>query len=82
MPFWNRARSKAIKAAEGHTVYVAPSDGGWVVRVSGRFTTQDTAEVVARTVASLLELELELRGEDGTIRAKDSHGHDDPDVPG
>lgn len=82
MPFWSKKRQQSVDAARGHNVYVAPSDGDWTIRLSGRFNTQAAAVLVGRAIASQLGLELETRDEGGRIRAKDSHGHDDPDTPG
>jgi hypothetical protein len=81
--FFNRKKQQAADAAHDgrHEVVVAPAGDDWVVQLTGNFPTAGPAILVGRAIASLLDLELSIRGEDGRIRQKDSHGHDSP-APG
>jgi hypothetical protein len=60
-------------------VHVTPrreeKGGGWTV-VAGPFRTQEQAIDAARVLATVMETELTVHGEDGQIREKDSHGND------
>lgn len=58
------------------------SDGGWQVkgegntRATAKTDTQKEAISIARDISRNQESELVIHGKDGTIRQKDSHGHD------
>jgi hypothetical protein len=79
MAFWSR---KKPAAALARGIHVVPDGGYWMIRIAHQYADQATAVAVARSVSKLLNSELVIHGEDGRIRAKDSHGHDDPRVPG
>lgn len=84
MAFWSKKKTEAAEAANGHSVIVAPHAGKWQVLIPGAFETQGAAILIGRYIASSLDLELQIHGEDGKIRAKDSSGNapDDPHIPG
>lgn len=62
--------------------------GRWCVqqqvthRVFGVYRLKATAVIAARAVARALHVELLIKGRNGRIQSKDSHGHDPRDVPG
>ena len=69
--------------AKGKDQFVIPHpDGGWQVKGSGntkatkRTRTQREAIDVAREISRNQESELVICRRNGTIRSKDSHGHD------
>jgi hypothetical protein len=72
----------AREAAEDHAVKVLPDDGDWRVNLAGKFKNQGAAILVAAVIGDLLDLEVEIHGEDGQIREKESHGNDPPKIPG
>lgn len=83
MAFWNTRKKEAAVGSRGHHIAVAPAGkDGWVIQFYGSFDTQGAAILVARFIASSLDLELQIRGTDGRIREADSHGHDPKDIPG
>ena len=69
--------------AKGKDQYVTPHpNGGWQVKGSGntkatkRTPTQREAIAVAREIARKQQSELVICRQNGSIRSKDSHGHD------
>jgi hypothetical protein len=78
MPFWKR--NKPVALARG--IHVTPDANYWRIVIAHSYADQATAIAVARSVSKLLNSELVIHGEDGRIRAKDSHGHDPSDVKG
>lgn len=62
--------------------------GKWYVqqqtthRVFGIYRLKRDAVLAARAVARALHAELFVKGRDGRIQEKDSHGHDPRNVPG
>ena len=69
--------------AKGKNQHVTPHpEGGWQVKGEGnskatvRTNTQKEAIDIARGIARNQESELVIHRGDGTIRDKDSHGHD------
>ena len=67
----------------GKNQHVTPHPGGgWQVKGTGNTkatkvtSTQAQAIKVARKISSNQQSELIIHGEDGRIRAKDSHGND------
>lgn len=68
----------------GSDVFVSPHpEGGWQVKLAGaskayrRTDTQKEAVAIARPIAKKNNSELVIqRGDNGRIRAKDSHGFD------
>ena len=69
--------------AKGKNQFVTPHpDGGWQVKGAGnsratkRMSTQKEGIDYAREIARNQHSELVICRPDGTIRAKDSHGHD------
>ena len=73
--------SKAT-SAHGRDVYVQPHPGGWEVKKAGgkraSAVTETKAEAIkiGREAAKKEQSELVIKGKDGTIQQKDSHGHD------
>lgn len=63
-------------------VAVFHQNGNWRIRTEGGetkanlFETKDEAVEVAREFARAFGVELIIRNLDGTIEARDSHGHD------
>lgn len=68
--------------AKGPDIHVVHRDGKWRVEPAGpqptisSHRTQETAVDRARPIARRNESELVIHRRDGTIRDKDSHGHD------
>ena len=66
----------------GKNQHVVPHEGGWAVRGEGNskatsvHTTQADAIAAARLIAANQQAELLIHGRDGTIRERDSYGHD------
>ena len=85
MALWPRKKfAAAAESAKGHHVYVGPAGEHWIVRVNGHFENKGSAVLVGRAIAQLLDLQFEIRGEDGRIQEADSSG-DAPDpgnIPG
>lgn len=70
-------------AAMGKDQHITPHpDGGWQVKGEGnsratvRTSTQKEAIDIGREISRNQESELVIHRPDGTIRDKDSHGHD------
>lgn len=69
-------------------IEVQPDGDSWDVQVQGTgevvgvFTHKDQAEQFARTVARGRNVELFIKGQDGVIQDKDSHGNDPPEIEG
>lgn len=67
-------------------VHVVPDGDRWKVEHDGKdvdtFSTQGAAIDAAKSVADVAQCELVIHGQDGHIRAKDSHGNDPRNVPG
>lgn len=69
-------------------VHVVPQGDKWTLTIEGQgegegsFDTQQEAIDRGRELAQKLQGELIIHGEDGSIRAKDSHGNDPRDVAG
>lgn len=66
---------------------IAPDGDDWVLQEQdgdeiGHYTDQDEAIKDGRVVADARNVELFIKGEDGQIREKDSHGNDPPEIPG
>lgn len=71
------------KPPHGKDVTVGPHpDGGWQVKKQGndkasaRTETKKEAVNIGRDAARKEHSELIVKGEDGKIQSKDSHGHD------
>lgn len=69
--------------------FVQPdSNGGWEIKrsgakkSSGNFNTKKEAEKVAREISRNQKTELVIKGKDGKIQRKDSHGNDPRNVKG
>ncbi len=66
----------------GRNQHVVPHEDGWAVRGEGTerpssvHHTQDEAIQVARGIARNQQSELIIHRQNGTIRDRDSHGHD------
>jgi hypothetical protein len=82
MGLFNRKRSKAATAAQGHRIIIAPAGDDWTCHIAGNFPTQGSAILVGAAVSAFLGLELQIHGEDGRIREKNSYGNDPRDIPG
>jgi len=73
--------------ADSHHVVPAPQ-GGWNVkrggssRASAHAETKQQAVDLGRNISRNQGTELFIHGKDGTIQAKDSHGHDPRDIRG
>lgn len=70
------------KTGNETNLHVVPHDNGWAVRregadrVSRICSTQTDAATYARTVAQREQGEVFIHRPDGTIRDRDSYGHD------
>lgn len=84
MGLFNRKRSKAATAAQGHRIIIAPAGDDWVIQLTGAFDNKTSAMLVGRAIAAFLDLQLDWRGTDGRIQGADSAGNaNDPrDIPG
>lgn len=76
-------------ATTNYAVEVVRGDlGRWYVqqqvthRVFGIYRLKRDAVLAGRAVARALYVELFIKGRDGRIQKKDSHGHDPRDIPG
>jgi hypothetical protein len=75
-------RAEKEKEMSRRNVHVVPKAGGWAVRREGAerastvTRTQQQAIDRARQIARREHGELVVQGENGRIRAKDSHGRD------
>jgi hypothetical protein len=69
-------------------VHVVPGDNGWRVEVegqdsaSGTHDTQEAAWEQAKQIAERNKSEALLHGRDGTIRERNTYGHDPVRTPG
>ena len=69
-------------------IHVVPRGAEWAVKREGVeeplsvHLTQAEAEEFGRAQAKMDKVELELHGQDGRIREKDSYGNDPRNVPG
>lgn len=77
------AKSKSSNSGtHGKDVYVQPHPDGWQVkkahnqRASAVTETKKEAEKIGRDAARKEHSELIIKGENGRIQQKDSHGHD------
>lgn len=70
------------KSRHGKDVYVQPHPDGWQVKKQGNdrasavTPTKDEAVKIARPAARKEHSELIIKGADGRIQSRDSHGHD------
>ena len=78
----SKSKGGGAKGPHGKDVYVQPNPGGWEVkkrgneRASAVTETKKEAEKIGRDAARKEHSELIIKGEDGRIQQKDSHGHD------
>lgn len=85
---WNTIIKKTDKAMKGKSQHVVKHPEGWAVKGAGnqkatRITnTQKEAIEVGRAIAKNQQSELVIHGQNGQIRAKDSHGHDPKKIKG
>lgn len=73
-------------------IELAPDGDDWIVQVQGseledkiplgKFEDKDEAELWARHYADERDVELFIKGEDGRIQDKDSHGNDPAEIEG
>jgi hypothetical protein len=76
------ASSKGSGGKHGKDVYVQKHAEGWQVKKAGNdrasavTETKKEAEKIGREAARKEHSELIIKGEDGKIQSKDSHGHD------
>lgn len=76
------ASSKGGGGRHGKDVYVQKHPDGWQVKKAGNerasavTETKKEAEKIGRGAARKEHSELIVKGEDGKIQSKDSHGHD------
>lgn len=70
------------RGPHGKDVYVQPHAEGWEVKKQGNARasavteTKSEAVKLGRAAAQKENSELVIKGKDGTIQQKDSHGHD------
>ena len=80
-----RFEAPGRRSAMGN-VHLLPRGDIWTLEVDGAkfwsFETEDEALRRGRRLAQRERGELVVHGNDGTIREKDSHGHDPRDIPG
>ena len=86
--FDRRRRGPAMKSRRAAIAVEPRGDGRWAVQTDGSrravrvFDRKEDAVDDARARAVSRGSELVVKGADGRIQSKDSHGHDDPYSPG
>ena len=78
----SKGKAGGGRGSHGKDVYVQPHPDGWQVKKAGNerasavTATKKAAEQIGRDAARKEHSELVIKGEDGRIQQKDSHGHD------